>query len=168
MHFEILYNYVVQPLSHVQLFSTPWITATVSSPPLSPGVGSKSYPLGWSCYPTISSKGSVKLYPNSFLWHLETLQPWRGCHSDLWQKRENSVFSLPIEVSGMLPTIQLSSCCCSVTKLCLTLCDLVGCSPPGSSVSGISQARILEWVAVSFSRGSSPPRDQTHVSCISC
>ena len=37
---------------------------------------------------------------------------------------------------------------------CLTLCDLMDCSPPGSSVHGISQARILEWVAISFSRGS--------------
>ena len=42
------------------------------------------------------------------------------------------------------------------------------CNPPGSSVRGISQARILGWVAISFSRGSSQPRDQTHVSCISC
>ena len=42
------------------------------------------------------------------------------------------------------------------------------CSPPGSSVCGISQARILEWVAISYSRRSSPPRDQTHISCISC
>jgi len=41
----------------------------------------------------------------------------------------------------------------------------MGCSPPGSSVHGISQARILEWVAISFSR-SSRPRDQTHVSCL--
>ena len=40
------------------------------------------------------------------------------------------------------------------------------CSLPGSSVQGIFQARILEWVAISFSRGSSPPRDQTQVSCI--
>ena len=40
------------------------------------------------------------------------------------------------------------------------------CSLPGSSVHGISQARILEWVAISFSRGSSPPRDQIHVSCL--
>ena len=45
------------------------------------------------------------------------------------------------------------------------LCDPVDCSPPGSSVYGISQARILEWVAISFSRGSSQPRDQTHI-CI--
>ena len=42
----------------------------------------------------------------------------------------------------------------------------MSCSPPGSSVHGIFQARILEWVAISFSRGSSWPRDQTQVSCI--
>ena len=41
--------------------------------------------------------------------------------------------------------------CCLATKSCLTLCDPVDCSPPGFSVHGISQARILEWVAVSFS-----------------
>ena len=46
------------------------------------------------------------------------------------------------------------------------LCDLGDCSPSDSSVHGISQARILEWVAISFSRGSSWPRDQTLVSCI--
>ena len=42
------------------------------------------------------------------------------------------------------------------------------CGPPGSSLHVISQARILEWVAISFSRGSSQPRDQTEVSCIFC
>ena len=45
-------------------------------------------------------------------------------------------------------------CACSVTKSCPTLCDLMGCSPPGSSVHEISQTRILERVAISFSRGS--------------
>ena len=60
--------------------------------------------------------------------------------------------------------------CCSVAKLCPSLCDPVDCSPPGSSVRGIFQARILEWVAVSFSRGSSWRRDETHVSIssVSC
>ena len=48
----------------------------------------------------------------------------------------------------------------------LTLCDPMDCSLPGSSVHGISQARILEWVAVSFSRGSSRPRNQTCISYI--
>ena len=51
-----------------------------------------------------------------------------------------------------------------VTQSCVTLCDPMDCSPPGSSVRGILQARILEWVAISFSRGSSPPRDWTWVS----
>ena len=46
-----------------------------------------------------------------------------------------------------------------VAQSYLTLCDLVDCSPPGSSVHGILQARILGWVAILFSRGSSPPRD---------
>ena len=49
-----------------------------------------------------------------------------------------------------------------------TLCDLEDCSPPGSSVHGILQARILEWVAMPSSRGSSPPRDRTRVSYVSC
>ena len=47
-----------------------------------------------------------------------------------------------------------------------TLCDPMGSSPPGSSDHGTSQARILEWVAISFSRGTSQPRDWTQVSCI--
>ena len=56
--------------------------------------------------------------------------------------------------------------CCSIAKPCPTLCDPVDCSLPGSSVHGIFQARVLEWIAISFSRGSSWPRDRTHVSCI--
>ena len=54
-----------------------------------------------------------------------------------------------------------------VAQLCLTLCDPMDCSPPGSSVHGILQARILEWVPISSSRGSSRPRNWTPVSCIS-
>ena len=50
-------------------------------------------------------------------------------------------------------------------QLCLTLCDPTDCSSPGSSVPGISQTRILEWVAMPSSRGSSWPRDRTWVSC---
>ena len=51
-------------------------------------------------------------------------------------------------------------------QLCLTLCYPMDCSPPSSSVHGILQTRILEWIAMPSSRGSSWPRDQTHVSCI--
>ena len=63
-------------------------------------------------------------------------------------------------------------CVCLCIHVCalprLTLYDPMDCSPPGSSVHGILQARILEWVAISSSRGSFWPRDWTHVSCVSC
>ena len=54
----------------------------------------------------------------------------------------------------------------SVAQSRPTLCDPMNCSPPDHSVHGILQARIPEWVAISFSRGSSLLRDQTQVSCI--
>ena len=57
-------------------------------------------------------------------------------------------------------------CVCSVAQPCLPLCSPMNRSLPDSSGHGIFQARILEWVAPSYSRGSSPHRDQTHVSCI--
>ena len=55
---------------------------------------------------------------------------------------------------------------CSIAQSCLTLCYPMDCSPPGSSVHEILQARILEWVVILFSRGSFQPRDWTSVSCI--
>ena len=55
----------------------------------------------------------------------------------------------------------------TLLQSCLTLCDFMDCSPPGSSVHGILQARILEWVAMPSSRGSSRPRDRTCVSYVS-
>ena len=51
-----------------------------------------------------------------------------------------------------------------ITQLCPTSCNPVDCSPPGSSVHGILQVRILEWVAIPFFRGSSWPRGQIHIS----
>ena len=53
-----------------------------------------------------------------------------------------------------------------LAQLCLTLCDPMDCSPPVSFVHGIHKARILEWVAIPLSRGSSRPRDQTWLSLI--
>ena len=52
-----------------------------------------------------------------------------------------------------------------VTQSYLTLCNPMDYSPPGSSVHGILQERVLEWVAIALSRGSSRPMDQTQVSC---
>ena len=48
-----------------------------------------------------------------------------------------------------------------IARLCSTLCDSMDCCPPDSSIHGILQSRILEWVVIPFSRGSSSPRDQT-------
>ena len=57
-------------------------------------------------------------------------------------------------------------CCVLVVQSCVTFCDPVDYSPPGFSVHGILQVRILKWVAISFSMGSSQPRDRTWVSCL--
>ena len=57
--------------------------------------------------------------------------------------------------------------CVKSLQSCPTLCDRMDCCLPGFSVHGISQATILEWTAISFSKGSSQPRHQTCVSCIS-
>ena len=57
---------------------------------------------------------------------------------------------------------------CLPAQSCPTLCDPLGCNLPGASVRGILQARLLEGVAISSSRGSSWPRDQSRVFCVSC
>ena len=62
----------------------------------------------------------------------------------------------------------LTCVCAKSLQSCPTLCHPMDCGPPGSSVHWILQTRILEWVAMPSSRGSSWPRDQTHVSYISC
>ena len=65
----------------------------------------------------------------------------------------------------MFPVYVCVCVCVLVAQLCPTLCDLMDCSTPDSSVHGILQASILEWVAIPFSKGSSWPRDWTQVSC---
>ena len=68
----------------------------------------------------------------------------------------------------MIKGESLEICVCVLSRLvvCPALCNFMDGSPPGSSVHGIFQARILEWVAISFSRGSSWPRDRTCISYI--
>ena len=72
-------------------------------------------------------------------------------------------FSVP---KNLLVVIMEPMLCCVQSHL--TLCNPMGHSPTGSSVHGTLQARILEWVAISFSRGSCQSSNPTHVSCISC
>ena len=79
-----------------------------------------------------------------------------------WKERIFSLTKDP-EKKGCCGRIKIAL----VAKLCPTLCHSMDCNPPGSSVHGILQPRILEWAAISFSRGSSQPRDWAWVSCIS-
>ena len=73
---------------------------------------------------------------------------------------------------SVLSQVCVCVCVCVCARACgqsyPTLYDPMDCSPPSSSIHGIIWARILQWVAISFSRGSSQPRNQTCFSCISC
>ena len=72
----------------------------------------------------------------------------------------------PVPLYFVAQMLQLWPLVSEVAQSCLTLCNPMDCSLLGSSIHGIFQARILEWVAISFSRGSSQPRDRTRVSGI--
>ena len=77
----------------------------------------------------------------------------------MWQPRSQS---------GSAPAAHADRGNCAAVcgwQPCPPLCYLTDCSPPGSSIQGILQARMLEWVSISSSRGSSQPRDRTRVSC---
>ena len=86
-------------------------------------------------------------------------------------KEPTTLFSLSKSLISVLLQLVIHCQCFNslkvlITQMCPTLCDPMDCSPPGSSVHGTFQARILEWIAISFSRGSSQPKDWTPVSCI--
>ena len=79
-----------------------------------------------------------------------------------------SKFSLVIYFIFVCVCVCVRACTHVLTQSLLTLCDSMDCIMHGSSVYGLLQARILEWFAISFSRGSSLPRDHTLVSYVSC
>ena len=80
---------------------------------------------------------------------------------------KDNIFSKETESPESLLRLEASVIQGLISQSCLTLCDPIYCSPAGSSLRGISPARILEWVAVSSSRRFSQLRDQTLVSCVS-
>ena len=86
-------------------------------------------------------------------------------HGLCFQILKSHIYSFPKGIP-LRTDLPVHADCSLVTQSCLTHCNAMDCSPPGSSVHEISQTRLLEWVAISFSRGSSQPRDQTHVTCI--
>ena len=112
----------------------------------------------------------------SALWEVVTrleASIWGRNSRILWKYQETSTYPalgehLLLLWRGLVFLVSLpyGTCCyVLVPRSCPTLCDAMDCSPPGSSVHGIFQARILEWVAIPFSRASSQPRNGTWVSC---
>ena len=139
----------MKSLSRVRLPATPW-TAAYQAPLSITNSQSllKLIPSSQRCHPAISSS----VVPFSF--HHQSF-PASGSFimSQLFASDGQS-----IGVSGSASVLPV---CVLVTQSCPPLCNPMDCSLPGSSVNGILQARILEWVAVPFSRGSSWPRNQT-------
>ena len=128
----------VKSLSDIRLLATPW-TVAYQAPP-SMGFSRQEH---WSGVPLPSPKILLSISKYSHMTFLLHLLIW---HMIL---RDSCVHA-------------------KLLQLCLTLWDPMVCSPPGFLIHGILQAKILEWVAISSSRGSSPPKGQTHISYISC
>ena len=100
--------------------------------------------------------------------HLIYVQIQTSFHYELWTLQfpwSQYSFCSPLLCDNIF--FLFSHCCYLVIQWCPTLCGPKDCSLPGSSVHGIFHTRILEWVAISFSRGSSWCRDGTYISCIS-
>ena len=131
----------------------------------------------------VSRKCSIRLCVP--LRHLDHFDGFRCCHLNLcshfspikvtllklitFAKLHNSWSSFQHSLLPWwwgMPTGMFYPVLCLVTQSCQTLCDPMDCSPPGSSVFGVLQARILEWVVIPFSKGSPQPRDGTQVSCM--
>ena len=89
-----------------------------------------------------------------FLFYISTVC-FKFCYHEKW---------ITLSVRNTVSVVPVYCCCYLVAKSCRLFGNPMDCSPPGSSVHGILQAGILEWVAISFSRGSSQPRDWTRVS----
>ena len=134
-----------QSLSHIQLFAAPWTVALQA--PLSVGFSRKKY---WSELPLPTP---ICLFIRDLRTHACTLE-----------KEGYLIAHSVLTGSGALSS-QRMCVCVLVAQSCPTLCDPMDCSPPGSSVHEIFQARVLESVAISYSRGSSQPRNRTRVSC---
>ena len=139
-------------LSRVRLFATPWTVAYQASPSM--GFSRQEY---WSGVP-LPSPGDL---PDP------GIEPWSSAlEADALTSEPPGKPKVTLTAvknfkmhSGSNKAGYFCCCHCLVTKLCPTLCDSMDNSPQVSSVRGIFQARILEWVAIPFSRGSSQPRD---------
>ena len=114
---------------------------------------------GQSCIPSAGSREGSFLAPSSFRW----LQASLG----LWLNHSGLCLCLHTAFWHLNHCWCVCVCTCACAQLGLTRCDPTDCSPSGSSVHGIFQACILEWVAISSPRGSPLPRDQTCIPFLS-
>ena len=105
----------------------------------------------------VKMKGSHQSH--SFYGFRDTMHNWIDKHFPL-------TLSILIPYTHLPPTLPHSPSESEVAQSCLTLCEPMNCSLPGSSIHGVFQTRVPEWIAISFSRGSSRPRDRTRVSHI--
>ena len=131
--------------SHIQLFATPWTAAHQT--PLSMGLSRQEYWSGLPCPPP----GDL---PDSGIKPMCLASPALAGGFFTTSTTQEALYCSSVQFS-------------SVAQSCTTLCNPMDCSPSGSSVHGIVQARILEWVAISSSRESSQPMNQTHTSYVS-
>ena len=107
---------------------------------------------------------SLKLRRNSY-WDIKNLET---LHYLVTFRGRNDANTLVCVCMCVCVCMYLCVCVSVHAQSCPTLWDLIDHSLPGSCVHGIFHARILKWVAISYSRGSSQPKDQTHVSYVSC
>ena len=119
------------------------------------------------CYFTFYTRAyDIPFFLLEILWNCENSKTYRKLRTQIlfcrFTNRYSSSQSYRLRLRVMWPGESESK----VTQSCPTLCDPMDGSLPGSAVHGIFQARMLEWAAISFSRGSSQPRDRTRVSCI--
>ena len=99
----------------------------------------------WSCVErVVSDVPRTRLSKASY-------RPCQGV-TEFYYRRQGALGFQNVDIWGLLLFIRQSMCSCSVTQLCLTLCEPVDCSPPGSSVHGIFQTRILGWITISSSK----------------
>ena len=160
-----------------RLFATPWTAARQAS---------LSFTNSWSllklisielvrpsnhlilCHPFLllpSIFPSIRVFSNKSVFHIRWPKYWSFSFSVSPSNEYSRLISFRMDWLNLL-TVQgtlksLAAAAAKSLQSCPTLCDPIDGSPPGSSVPGILQAGILEWVAMSFSRESSRPRDQT-------
>jgi len=135
------------------------------TPGVGDGQGSLACCDSWGCKESDTTEWLIWSEHGQWVWErkVKVIFMVAGCQN--FYPCNNAFFS---RCKSFLLMLDVESKCAKLLQLCPILCNPVDCSPPGSSVHGILQARILVWVAVPSSRGSSCPKDWSHVSYISC